>query len=141
METSFVQQAQPLSLQPLREKIDSSEITAGVVEAVDEAERHWGTTHPEHDRSCRGGPLSGDCRVIANRNEYGYPVLQQIGHKRRITIMVALRRAEFNCHILALDITGFLEAGMKSRDLLAVRLHTGNHESNHRHRRLLRARR
>src|SRR5262245_19299871 len=56
-------------------------------------------------------------------------------------IKVALRRAELDCHILTFDIAGLLQAGMKSRDLLAARLHIGNHESDHRHRGLLRARR
>ena len=135
-----MQQAQPLSLQPLREKIDSGDVTAGVAEAVDETERHWVTAHPEHDRSCRGGSFCGDCPIVAYRNEHGHPVLQQIGHQRWITIKVVLRRAELNRHILILDISGVLETGMKSCDLLAACLYTGNHESDHRHRRLLRSR-
>src|SRR6516162_11864045 len=137
----FMQQAQPLSLQPLREKIDSSEITAGVAEAVDETERHWITAHPEHDRCCCGGSFCGACPVVAYRNKYGHPVPQQIGRKRRITIKVVLRRAELNRHILTLDIPGVLETGMKGCDLLAACLYTGNHESDRRHRRLLRTRR
>jgi len=64
-------------------------------------------------------------------------VLQQIGHQRWITIKVVLRRAELNRHILTLDISGVLETGMKGCDLLAACLYTGNHESDHRHRRLL----
>jgi len=49
-------------------------------------------------------------------------VPQQIGRKCRKTIKVALRRAELDCHILTLGIAGFVQAGMKSRDLLAALL-------------------
>jgi hypothetical protein len=101
----FVQQAEPLSLQSLSEKIDSGEVTAGMIEAVDEAERHWITANPEHDRSCRGSPFSGDCPVVAYRNEYSRPVPQQIGGKSRKTIKVVLRRAELDQHVLTLDIS------------------------------------
>src|SRR6516162_6492793 len=69
-----------------------------------------------------------------------HPVLQQIGHERWITIKVVLRRAELNRHILTLDISGVLETGMKGCDLLSACLYTGNHKSDHRHRRLLRSR-
>jgi len=68
-------------------------------------------------------------------------VPQQIGRKCRKTIKVALRRAELDCHVLILDVAGFLQAGIKSRDLLAARLHTVDHEPDHWHCRLLCARR
>src|SRR5262249_9967141 len=85
----------------------------------------------------RGGSFCGNCPVVTYRNEYSYPAPQQISHERRITIKVALRRAELDCHVLALDIAGFFQAGIKGRDLRAARLLAGRHESDPRQRGLL----
>ena len=78
----------------------------------------------------------------AGRGNHGHLTANQIGRQRRQSIVLVLRPAIFDRHVPALDIAGFAQA-------LAERAHTvrvpvrrcAAEEPDHRHRRLLRARR
>jgi hypothetical protein len=62
--------------------------------------------------------------------------------ERRKSIELTLGKAVFDGHVLALDVAGFLEALQERGDLLAQRFaRSGAEESDHWHRRLLRAHR
>ena len=79
--------------------------------------------------------------AASQRNDHRDPTANQFGRDRRQSIILAFRPAVFDRHVLALDITGFFQtlrnARRRSRD--RPRRYPAE-ESNHRHRRLLRAR-
>jgi hypothetical protein len=75
-------------------------------------------------------------------NDHGYLMANQFGDQRREPIVLTLCPPVFNRHVLAFDVTGILQASAKSGEILAVRFKRCEmKKSDHRHRRLLRARR
>src|SRR5262249_19197867 len=71
-----------------------------------------------------------------------YLAADQIGRKRRQSIILAFRKVEFDRHVAAFHVAGLTQATAKRVDKVAsVILSQAAQEANHRHRRLLRARR
>ena len=48
--------------------------------------------------------------VAADRDDHGHLAADQIGRQRRQSIVLTLRPAVFDRHVLALDIAGFVQA-------------------------------
>jgi hypothetical protein len=68
--------------------------------------------------------------------------MNEIGRHRRQAIIVALRPAVFDCHVLALDIAGFFQPLTKCGQHRPIPVRRrAIEESDHRHRRRLRTRR
>ena len=66
----------------------------------------------------------------------------EVGRQRRQSIVLALRPTIFDRHVLSLDIAGFVETLPEGRSIAAYRLRAiATEKADHRHRRLLRARR
>src|SRR5262249_26091486 len=73
---------------------------------------------------------------------HGHLTMNQIGGHRRQSINSALRPAIFDRHVAAFDVAGFLQGLTEcSRHWLVSGRRLGVEKSDHRHRRLLRARR
>ena len=86
--------------------------------------------------------LCGERPSVAGHKQHGHLAANQIGRKRRKSIELTLGKAVFDGHVLAFDVAGFFEPLLERGDLLVQRsARSGAQESNHRHRRLLRARR
>ena len=97
----------------------------------------------EDDRNRRGRRLCRQCRrSTADGDDHAHLTADQIGRQRRQSIVLALRPAIFDRHILALDIAGFFQALAErgQRCGVLVRRYAAE-EPDHRHRRLLRPRR
>ena len=78
----------------------------------------------------------------AGRGDNGHATADEVGHERRQAIVLALQPVVLDRHVLALDVAGFVEAfterSGKARGGLG---RPAADEADHRHRRLLRARR
>ena len=98
----------------------------------------------EDDRNRRGRRLCRQRRrSAAGRGNHGHLTANQIGRQRRQSIVLAVRPAIFDRDVLALDIAGFASGpGGTRADGMRVRVRRcAAEEPDHRHRRLLRARR
>ena len=97
----------------------------------------------EDDRNRRGRRLGRQRRCAAGRGNHGHLTANQIGRQCRQSIVLTLRPAIFDRHVAAFDIAGFAQAlaecaprsGAYSAGRPAIE------KPDHRHRRLLRARR
>ena len=97
----------------------------------------------EDDGDRRGRRLGRERRRgTSGRGDHGDLPANQIGRQRRQSIQLILGPAVFDRHVLALDIAGVLQALAKSAQTVRERVRRcGVEEPDHRHRRLLRARR
>ncbi len=97
----------------------------------------------EHDRHRRGCGLGRNCRAGVMGSDHRHLTAYQIGCEVRQSVVLVLRPAILDHDILALDVTGFTnalpECGQK--DCTIGRRPRAAEEPDHRHRRLLRARR
>jgi hypothetical protein len=67
--------------------------------------------------------------------------LNQIGRERRQSVILAFRPAVLDCHVLTLDVAGFLQTLAERGDERPPPVRrSAVEETDHRHRRLLRAR-
>ena len=86
--------------------------------------------------------LAANAERTSGRDDHGDLSANQIGRQRRQPIDLILGPAVFDRHVLALDIAGLLQALAKSAQTVRGRVRRcGVEEPDHRHRRLLRARR
>ena len=86
--------------------------------------------------------LAASAAGVSGRGDHGDPSANQIGRQRRQPIDLILGPAVFDRHVLALDIAGVLQALAKCAQTVRERVRRcGVEEPDHRHRRLLRARR
>src|SRR5207247_1839078 len=79
--------------------------------------------------------------IAAARDNHGHGTANELGRKHRQPVILIVGPAIFDCHVLALDEAGFVQALTEGRDMSDQR--TGRHaaeKTDHRHR-LLRARR
>src|SRR5262245_19425283 len=124
------------------EKIDAGEITAGMAETVDQADAHRVGALHEEDRD-RAGSLFGRERSqrALQRYDHRYLTADQVGDQARHPIVAALPPTVFDGDVLTLDIASLSQSLMKI-DQIAARLvpRCQVKESDHLHRRLLRAR-
>ena len=97
----------------------------------------------EHDRNRGGRRLGGQNRIAASgRGDHGHLAADQIGRKRRQSIVLVFRKPVFDRHVAAFDIAGFTQAtAERIREVGPVISPQAGQEADHRHRRLLRARR
>src|SRR5262249_3728023 len=125
------------------EEVDAGGITARSIEACHQAELDRVITHTEHDRDRRGRSLSRECSGgRAGRGDHAYSTANEIGRQLWQAIISAFRPAIVDRHVLALDVTGVSEAlPERGHELGPFSSEGGIDEADHRHRRLLRARR
>src|SRR5262249_21137137 len=101
------------------------------------------TAHAEYNRNRRSRSLSRECGGGRGRRGYhAHPTANEIGRQLWQAIISAFRPAIFDRHVLALDVTGLSEAlPERGHELGPFSSEGGIDEADHRHRRLLRARR
>ena len=140
--TTARKELQPFSRQLGREEIDSGRVATRPREARDKAKPDRIFGNQEHDggrrgrlgRSHRSGRAGGGDHVDLAANE--------IGRHRRQSIGLILAPAIVDRDILALDVATLFEALAERPQIIRVTVsHRGVEISDHRHRRLLRARR
>ena len=122
---------------------DASDIAAGPIEANDEAGLDRVNSDHENDRNRCGRGLGRECRRHAARrhNDVRRPP-DQVGRQLRQPGALPVPPAIFDQNIAALDIAGFSEPFAEAGDESRVCFGRARMEQpNHRHRRLLRARR
>jgi hypothetical protein len=99
-------------------------------------------TGGEDDRNRAGRRLGRERAGGRGRREHAYPALNEIGEQRRQPVVLPLRPAKLDRDIAALDVAGIAQALAESVDQVAECVgRAAANESDHRHRRLLRARR
>src|SRR5262245_12315351 len=93
-------------------------------------------------RTRRRAPWRQHRSAASGRGDHRYLAADQIGRKRRQSIILAFRKVEFDRHVAAFHVAGLTQATAKRVDKVAsVILSQAAQEADHRHRRLLRARR
>src|SRR5215831_5330812 len=137
----LMQQLQPLRYFRLSLKAHAGYIAARPAEVGYEAGCNWIAAADEHDRYGRGG---SHCRARGDilATNHGHLPASQIGRKCWEPIDLILRPAEFDSDVMAVDEPRFLQAVAECRySVNCVGSSCCLKESDHRHRRLLRARR
>src|SRR5262245_46600285 len=94
------------------------------------------------DRDRRGRSFGRKRRRIANRSDNADATADEVGHERRQAVVLAAEPAVLDGHVLALYVAGFGEAFTERACMAggAIERPTAD-KADHRHRRLLRARR
>ncbi len=105
----LVQQLQPLGPQLHVQRGHAGEVAAGSVQAGDKSSRDRIATGLEDDRNRRGRCLGRRYRW-AIRGNHGDLTANQIGRQCRQSIVLAIRPAKFDRHVVALDIARFAQA-------------------------------
>jgi hypothetical protein len=120
----------------------AGKVPAGAVEAGDMTHCDRVSSAKKDDGNGRGCCLRRQRCVDAAGQDHGYAAADEIGCERRQTIELVLRIPILHCHVLALDIAGFLQALEKWNGQFLVDLISGlgDEEPDHRQRRLLRLR-
>jgi hypothetical protein len=82
---------------------------AGLIQAGDKSSVDWVFSCQEDNRNTRGGFL---CRQPpwAIRSDYSHSATNEIGRQGRQPIVLIVREAVLDRHVLALDIARFLQA-------------------------------
>src|SRR5262249_27067794 len=123
------------------EKIDPRQISARPGEASDKAELHRVVADAEDDRDRRGRSFGHLSSIVAGgRGDDGHATAHEVSHERRQAIEFALQPMVLHRYVLALDVAGFVEALAERGGKGRIR-RSGIDECDHRHLRLLRARR
>src|SRR5262249_5563661 len=137
----LMQQLQPLRYFRLSLKAHAGYIAAWPAEVGHEAGCNWIAAADEHDRYGRGG---SHCRARGDilAKNHGHLPANQIGRKCSEPLELILRPAEFESDVMAVDEPRSLQAVAECRySVNCVGSSCCLKESDHRHRRLLRARR
>jgi hypothetical protein len=139
----LTQEFQPLCRQLDYEKIDPCQVAAWPREAGNKTQLDRVLADNEKDRDRCGCRLSRQRRVgAARRGDHGDAPANQFVRQRWQPIVLTLGPAVFDRYVLALDEARLLQALAECPQLVRVRLRrSGVEEPDHRHRRLLRARR
>src|SRR5215211_3183961 len=139
----FVQETKPLSLHLANEKIYPRRVAAGSVKAGYETKVDRVHAAAEDNRNGRGCRLRSDRRIGGTcRSDNVHSTPNQIGNKRRQSVVLALCPAVLDRHVLAFHVSAFIEALMECcQRISGVAGRPTAEESDHRHRRLLCARR
>jgi hypothetical protein len=136
------QQLEPLGCHLRREPVDAGQIAGRPRETCDQAKPDRIIGDDENDRDRRGRILGRERGGTGRCDDHSDPSARQVGGQRRQSIELILGPAVFDRDVLAFDIACFLEALAKPphevRDSIS---RSGIEKPNHRHRRLLRARR
>src|SRR5262245_54275880 len=138
-----MEKSQPLRRNLLGEKTDPGGVAARPGKARDQTKRDGVSADAEDNRDCCGrhfGRLSSSGR--AGRSDNGDATADEVSHERRQSIDLIFAPAVYDRDVLALDIAAILEATVKSAKTVRVRVRRlAVEKPDHRHRRLLRARR
>src|SRR5262249_26000380 len=112
------QQLKALSCHFGPHEVDAGEISARTVEASDEANPDWiGGLH-KNNRDRLGRCFSCKRTLCALQyNDHGYLTANQFGGQRRELIVSTLCPPVFDRHVPVLDVTGFLQALTKRREM------------------------
>ena len=141
----LMQNAESFCQQLANDEIEPGRISARPCEARDKTKFDWIVSDTEHDRDGRGGLFGRKRRGGATRHcDHIHSAADQIGGQSRQSIIMTVRRSIFQHYVLAFHVAGFGKTLQKwSQVLLAIDRRGGASikDSNHRHRRLLRARR
>jgi len=118
-------------------------VAAGPVPALDQAHADRIAAQSEHDRNGRGGALGRERRrLAAGRRQHVHPAAHQLGRHFRQAVVLTARPAELDRNVLALDKAPLGQAAAERGDEVdGILRRTRAQEPNHRHGRLLRARR
>src|SRR5262245_7194636 len=138
-----MQEPQPLRGRLLGEEIDAGRVAARPSKALDQAKSHRVLTAGEYDRYRRGRRFGRErSDGSARRGDDSHATADEISHERGHALEAAVEPMVLDLHVLTLDVADFLEAFSKlSTNVHGAYRRTGANESNHRHRRLLCARR
>src|SRR5580704_13115488 len=119
------------------------DVAARSVQAGDKSKHHRVGPYPEYDRDRTGCPLRGQCRLTAiDRGNNSHLTANEFGRQFRHPIVLAIRPTIFDRHVPALDMAGFVEAlAERAQQVRMYVWRRAVEEPDHRHRRLLRARR
>src|SRR5262245_16917157 len=139
----FAQKSEAFSPHHGNEKAGPCCVPAGPIKAGDEAKPDWVVAGNEDDRYRRCRRLGREPGVDApGRRNDGHLTANQIGRQRRQSIVLTLRPAVIDRRILTFDVTAFLEALVEYFNRIGgLGGRPAAQEPDHRHRRLLRARR
>ena len=136
-----VKEPQSLSLQHLLKDVHPGCVAARPIEAHDQAgcdridaiyEDNWNRCGCRVGRKCRG--------AASRRDDHGHAPADNIPGQRYKSIGLTIRGAEINRHVPAFDVTGVFQGLAECRHQVRVK-GLAVEKSDHRHRRLLRARR
>jgi hypothetical protein len=106
-----VQESQPLRGQLSDEKINTCRVAARTREAGDKTKLDRIIADAKDDWNCPGCRFGRERRGSAARyGDHADLMADQTGRKLRQPIISTFRRAVFDGHILALDVTGFTKA-------------------------------
>jgi hypothetical protein len=138
----LVQQFQPFRRDLYARLCHTRNVSARSAKAGHETQLDRVAARFKDDRNGHGCCLCCDRRRSAGRRNHGYLAAHQIGHHHRQAVVSIIRPAVFDQNILAIDVASFGKTFVKSCQLSAVILgETSVDEPDHRHRRVLRARR
>src|SRR5262249_53341995 len=93
-----------------RDEADTGDVAARPVEAGDEAVPDWVAAGCEDDRYRRGCGLGCNCRQGVVRSDHCHLTAYQIGCELGQSIVLVLRPAILDRHILALAVVAFADA-------------------------------
>ena len=101
----------------------SSEVSSRPIEARDKAELHRVDACDENDRNSRGRGLGCKGRDKAWCDDHSHPMLEQISRQGGQPIDLIRRPPILDCHVPALDVTGFGETPSEASetDLIGFR--------------------
>jgi hypothetical protein len=139
----FMQQFEPLRPEVRTQRGHPREVASWMVEAGDKPARNWIAAQKKDDRNRHGRPLCGDCpRRGSRRSDNVHSTAHKIGCKFWQPIVMTARKAVFDCNIASFDVAGFSQTFVECGDEICELLRgNGRQKPDHRHCRLLRARR
>ena len=137
-----MQEPQPLGHHLLDEEIDAGCVAARPSEAGDKTKLDRVIADAEDDRDRRCCSFGCERGHVTDRGDDGHLSADQVAHQCRQAIILALQPVVLDRHVLAFNVAGFVEAfaecGHMARGGIGRPV---SDKSDHRHRRLLRARR
>jgi hypothetical protein len=141
--SQLAQQLQPFWLELLEKGACTRDVAAGTMQAADEAAPDRVAAGHEDDWYSRGRRFGRKRRwIAADCNDDGNLPLHEISDQRAQSIVLAIGPTIIDDDVSITDESGFTEALLEHRDERRVRdKRTGAEQTDHWHRRLLRARR
>jgi hypothetical protein len=126
--------------QRIDQEADPGDIAARPIQAGDKPQLDRIATDCNEDgNGCRAWLSCDGRRNSAHRHDERDLVTDQLGCKRRQSIILLLRPAVFERNVSALDVASFLQASLEWSQTVSVRLPRSTAEqTNYRHRRTLR---
>jgi hypothetical protein len=137
----IVQECYPLGGDFQVEKINAGRVPARPGQAGDETHLDWIFAYSEDDRGCRGRSSGCKCSKVAGGcGDDSHATTHEVSHEHWQAIELTLEPMVLHRHVLTLDVAHFVETLAERANTRRVE-RSGTDESDHRDRRLLRARR